>query len=153
MLDLLFSSPGVLPNPGIEPASTCIVSKFFFFFFFFTTEPPRKFILLELSNSMICALGSMEYPGVGLEISSCKALTGCSVSLFRFHLSPLLATFCFLPPSFRLSCSPPQECPLLPLCESALSSKLRAGDFPEGPVAKTLSSQYRGPGFDPWSGN
>jgi len=26
-------------------------------------------------------------------------------------------------------------------------------DFPGGPVAKNLSSQCRGPGFDPWSGN
>ena len=26
-------------------------------------------------------------------------------------------------------------------------------DFPGGPVAKTLNSQCRGPGFDPWSGN
>ena len=25
-------------------------------------------------------------------------------------------------------------------------------DFPGGPVVKTLPSQYRGPGFDPWSG-
>ena len=80
--DLLFPSPGVLPNPGIEPVSTCIVGGFF------TTEPPRKFILLELSDSMICALGSMEYPGVGLEILSCKALTGCSVSYFRVPLEP-----------------------------------------------------------------
>ena len=27
------------------------------------------------------------------------------------------------------------------------------GDFPGGPVAKTLSSQGRGPGYDPWSEN
>ena len=27
------------------------------------------------------------------------------------------------------------------------------GDFPGGPVAKTLCSQSRGPGFHPWSGN
>ena len=26
-------------------------------------------------------------------------------------------------------------------------------DFPRGPVAKTVHSQCRGPGFDPWSGN
>ena len=26
-------------------------------------------------------------------------------------------------------------------------------DFPGGPVAKTLHSQCRGPGFNPWSGN
>ena len=26
-------------------------------------------------------------------------------------------------------------------------------DFPGGPVGKTLHSQCRGPGFDPWSGN
>ena len=26
------------------------------------------------------------------------------------------------------------------------------GDFPGGPVAKTLRSQCRGPGSDPWSG-
>ena len=25
-------------------------------------------------------------------------------------------------------------------------------DFPGGPVAKSPCSQYRGPGFDPWSG-
>ena len=27
------------------------------------------------------------------------------------------------------------------------------GDFPGGAVVKTPCSQYRGPGFDPWSGN
>ena len=27
------------------------------------------------------------------------------------------------------------------------------GDFPGGPVAKTLWSQCRGPGLHPWSGN
>ena len=27
------------------------------------------------------------------------------------------------------------------------------GDFPGGPMAKTVNSQCRGPGFDPWSGN
>ena len=26
-------------------------------------------------------------------------------------------------------------------------------DFPSGPVGKTLLSQFRGPGFNPWSGN
>ena len=26
-------------------------------------------------------------------------------------------------------------------------------DFPGGPVTRTLHSQCRGPGFDPWSGN
>ena len=33
--------------------------------------------------------------------------------------------------------------------------ELKAGcqDFPGGPVAKTLCSPCRGPGFDPWSGN
>ena len=29
----------------------------------------------------------------------------------------------------------------------------RLWDCPGGPVAKTLHSQCRGPGFDPWSGN
>ena len=29
----------------------------------------------------------------------------------------------------------------------------RFGDFPGGPVAKALCSQWRGPRFDPWSGN
>ena len=27
------------------------------------------------------------------------------------------------------------------------------GDFPGGPMAKTLCSQSRGPGTNPWSGN
>ena len=31
--------------------------------------------------------------------------------------------------------------------------KVRVGDFPGDTVDKTLSSQCRGPGFDPWSGN
>ena len=30
---------------------------------------------------------------------------------------------------------------------------LQKKDFPSGPVAKTLHSQCRGPGFDPWLGN
>ena len=32
-------------------------------------------------------------------------------------------------------------------------SKFTTRDFPDGPVAKTLSSQCRGPRFDPWSGS
>ena len=31
-------------------------------------------------------------------------------------------------------------------------SKMSLGDFPGGPVAKTLCSQGRGPEFHPWSG-
>ena len=30
---------------------------------------------------------------------------------------------------------------------------IESRDFPSGAVAKTLLSQFRGPGFDPWSGN
>ena len=32
-------------------------------------------------------------------------------------------------------------------------NKKHQGDFPGGPVVKTLHSQCRGPGFNPWSGN
>ena len=31
--------------------------------------------------------------------------------------------------------------------------KILARDFPGGPVVKTPHSHFRGPGFDPWSGN
>ena len=31
--------------------------------------------------------------------------------------------------------------------------KMYSRDFPHGPVAKTLSSQHRRPGFNPCSGN
>ena len=31
--------------------------------------------------------------------------------------------------------------------------KIPPTDFPGYPVVKTPSPQYRGPGFDPWSGN
>ena len=31
--------------------------------------------------------------------------------------------------------------------------KEKSGHFPDGPVAKTLHSQCRGPRFDPWLGN
>ena len=31
--------------------------------------------------------------------------------------------------------------------------RVKGGDFPGGTVVKTLRSQCRGPGFDPWSGN
>ena len=51
----------------------------------------------------------------------------------------------------------------LPFCASLSSclirdnntdlKKLFWGDFPGGPVDKTQSSQCRGPGFNPWSGN
>ena len=34
-----------------------------------------------------------------------------------------------------------------------LLQKKNIWDFPAGPVVKTLSSQWRGPRFDPWSGN
>ena len=35
----------------------------------------------------------------------------------------------------------------------AVNLKLLSRDFPGGPVGKTLSSRFRGPGFNPWSGN
>ena len=38
------------------------------------------------------------------------------------------------------------------LCDLSLL-KPSSGDFPREPVAKTLCSQYREPGFDPWSRN
>ena len=48
-------------------------------------------------------------------------------------------------PSFcQLSCSPAMN--------SKSNKKTIAWDFPGGPVAKTLGSQCRGPGLDPWSG-
>ena len=31
--------------------------------------------------------------------------------------------------------------------------KMKGKNFPGGAVVKTLSSQCRGPGFNPWSGN
>ena len=41
-----------------------------------------------------------------------------------------------------------------PLPILQITSKMSIyGDFPGGPVAKTLHSQCRGPRFDPWSGN
>ena len=38
--ELLFPSPGDLPNPGIKCVSPALAGRFFFFFF--TTEPPGK---------------------------------------------------------------------------------------------------------------
>ena len=32
------------------------------------------------------------------------------------------------------------------------TQKCNLQDFPGSPVAKTLCFQFRGPGFDPWSG-
>ena len=37
--------------------------------------------------------------------------------------------------------------------EGRSRNKAELGDFPDGPVAKTLHSQCSGPRFDPWSGN
>ena len=37
--------------------------------------------------------------------------------------------------------------------ECPAASKTLPGDFPGGPVAKTLRSQCRGPRIKPWSGN
>ena len=48
---------------------------------------------------------------------------------------------------------------MLPLYREGINSFLRFNfkvsfrEFPGGPVAKTLSSQCRGPRFDPWSGS
>ena len=33
-----------------------------------------------------------------------------------------------------------------------VNQKLLPRDFPDGPAAKTQSSQYKGPEFDPWLG-
>ena len=38
-----------------------------------------------------------------------------------------------------------------PLVKSNCSQEAPWGDFPGGPVAKTLHSQCRGPEFDPWT--
>ena len=38
-------------------------------------------------------------------------------------------------------------------CWHLMVLKTMSGDFPGGPVAKTLHSLCRGPVFDPWSGN
>ena len=38
-------------------------------------------------------------------------------------------------------------------CRHHPTKKSSLKDFPGGLVAKTLHSQWRGPGFDPWSGN
>ena len=35
---------------------------------------------------------------------------------------------------------------------SSVPSKIKVGDFPGGPVVKTLSSHHRGHGFDPLVG-
>ena len=37
--------------------------------------------------------------------------------------------------------------------EKHVLNKIHCGDFPAGPVAKTLCSQHRELEFDPWSGN
>ena len=37
--------------------------------------------------------------------------------------------------------------------QKARGTKLQEGNFPGGPVAKTLCFQCRGPGFNSWSGN
>ena len=39
-----------------------------------------------------------------------------------------------------------------PKTMTIVMSKITEGDFPDGPVAKTLHSQCIGPGFNPWSG-
>ena len=64
------------------------------------------------------------------------------------------------------TCSPAEHHSLqpgnqTPLCFSLNTTKtdmlaklkIQLRDFPGGPVAKTLPSQCRGPGFNPWSGN
>ena len=38
-------------------------------------------------------------------------------------------------------------------CKYILNKNHFDRDFPGGPAVKTLHSQCRGPGFDPWSGN
>ena len=40
-----------------------------------------------------------------------------------------------------------------PLCQTLCRELGTQRDFPGGPVAMTLSSQCRGPKFNPWSGN
>ena len=75
------------------------------------------------------------------------------VSCHRLELSA--ASLC---DTAKLLCSggagPDQHSQIFWCQDSFHSSKLsRSQDFPGGPVAKTLSSQCKGPGFNPWSGN
>ena len=39
------------------------------------------------------------------------------------------------------------------ITQKKVQKRTNPGNFPDGPVAKTLCSQCRGPGFNPWSGN
>ena len=39
------------------------------------------------------------------------------------------------------------------ITQKRVQKRTNPGDFPGGPVAKTLCSQCRGPGFNAWSGN
>ena len=58
-------------------------------------------------------------------------------------------------PRFCLLSGPPRWPKPVTMVLSLGSSWFKNGmwDFPGGPVAKTLGSQCRGPGFDPWMGS
>ena len=52
--ELLFPSPGVLPNPGIEPASPALAGKFF------TTESPGKPFPLLVNDSIFHSVNKLK---------------------------------------------------------------------------------------------
>ena len=77
-----------------------------------------------------------------------------SEELFRYRLSPVM------PPQVRVCTTEPQSSPGGSTLASLGSeggnpdpSKVRAQDFPGGPVAKTPSSQCKEPRFVPWLGS
>ena len=92
--------------------------------------------------------------------------TGSILGLGRFHMSnkrghrnekpsqrnkkqlPLAATRESLHTATKTQCSHKQR-----KGKMCVSFKDSTGDFPGGPMAKTLESQCRGPRFHPWSGN
>ena len=117
------SPPGDLPKPGIEPRSPALQADSL------PSEPPGKPIQL------------MKWPHYHLQAHGSMCLV---VTFYYNYLSSR---------SFSLFIRETQDTFFSRLLCSSYARISARGHFSGTPVVKTLSSQYRGLGFNPWSVN
>ena len=90
--ELLFSTPGDLPEPGIKPASPALAGRFFYFFFFSFIFISWRLITLQYAGRFFIT-ASPGKPIQLLALSIFRVCFSCREPLFRVglhlsHLSP-----------------------------------------------------------------
>ena len=139
---LPFSSPGDLPDPGIEPGSPTLQADTL------PAEPPGKphkwWIGWDSSQPETCFSCPWDCPLSSWcsQQEGVSELSECSGPGVGSSWAPWPSLGHVLPSIYHQ--------PSLPWPTWQLLLKIHEGDFPGG---QTPHSQCQGPGFDPWSGN